>query len=423
MGGCGASNKYSWLAAPAGCFAGTAEGLSYSHVLATSKSAPETRASREANFGTASHVLAASASSLSRAAMPAITRVANHGLATSLAEPTRWKISRVARRSRAASRHCSQEAMWVRSAGDKTSLNSSTLAASGRTAAESSSRSCNFLHSSSLFFSRFHIPASLLFLPSPSISALLCLAYHPAPRPNKPDLHRIAIQTQDFSNFVDGKPFHFFQDQHEPVPFIQSLQQALDAFPGFDPLADVRPRILFFPRCNHQSGLFLAQIRLVHQGPNLFLSQHAPALIHRDLIQPGAECRSLIKPLQREVGLNENLLRDVFHVLAPSQYSTCHRKHAVLVPPDKLFKRLLVLSLRATNQFTVVRRGGGLRAVPLGGCHHRGWVERLHFWDARHRDLVTAIVSGLPEPASYVAFQYRSLFACFLSYRHVTMPA
>src|SRR6266436_5239799 len=333
MGGCGASNRYSWLAAAAGCFAGTVEGLSYSHVLATSKSAPEAKASREANFGTASHVLAASASSLSRAAMPAITRVANHGLAISLAEPTPWKISRVARRSRAASRHCSQEAMWVRSAGDKTSLNSSTLAASGRTAAESSSRSCNFLHSSSLFFSRFHIPASLLLLPSPSISALLCLAYHPAPRPKKPDLHRIAIQTQDFSNFVDGKPFHFFQYQHQPVPFIQSLQQALDALAGFDPLADIRSRILFFPGRDDQSGLFLAQIGFVHQGPNLFLSQHVPALIHRDLIEPSAECRSLIKSLQRKISLNKNLLGDIFHILAPPQDSTRNRKYTVLMPP------------------------------------------------------------------------------------------
>src|SRR6267143_6112505 len=161
MGGCGASNKYSWLAAAAGCFAGTVEGLSYSHVLATSKSAPEARANREANFGTAIHVLAASASFLSRATMPAITRVANHGLAISVVEPTPSKISRVVRRSHAAPRHFSQEAMWARSAGDKTSLNASTLAAEGRTAAASSIESCNFVHSSSLFFSRFHIPASL----------------------------------------------------------------------------------------------------------------------------------------------------------------------------------------------------------------------------------------------------------------------
>src|SRR5216683_1623757 len=273
MGGCGASNKYSWLAAPAGCLAGTAEGLSYSHVLATSKSAPETRASREANFGTASHVLATSASSLSRAAMPAITRVANHGLATSLAEPTRWKISRVARRSRAASRHCSQEAMWVRSAGDKTSLNSSTLAASGRTAAESSSKSCNFLHSSSLFFSRFHIPASSPLLLSSSISALLCQAYHFAPGPKESHLHRIAVQIQYFRNLLDREPFHFFQDQHQPVPFIQSFHQPLHALPRFELLADIRSGVLFFPRGDYLPGLFLAQIGLVHQGANLLLSQ------------------------------------------------------------------------------------------------------------------------------------------------------
>src|SRR5882762_382088 len=160
MGGCGASNRYSWLAA-AGCFAGTAEGLSYNQVLVRSKRAPDAIASREANFGTAIQVLAASVNYLSRAAMAAITRVANQGLAISVVEPTPLKISRVARRSHAAPRHFSQEAMWARSAEDKASLKASTLVAAGRTAAACSIESINFLHSSPLFFSRFHIPASL----------------------------------------------------------------------------------------------------------------------------------------------------------------------------------------------------------------------------------------------------------------------
>src|SRR6266403_65579 len=422
MGGCGASNRYSWLAA-AGCFAGTVEGLSYSHVLATSKSAPEAKASREANFGTASHVLAASASSLSRAAMPAKTRVANHGLAISVAEPTPLKISRVARRSCAASRHFSQEARWARSAGDKTSLNVSTLAAAGRTAAASSIESCNFVHSSSLVFSRFHIPASLPLLPSQSISALLGQADHPTPRPEESNLDRVPIQTQNFSNLLDGKPFHFFQYQHQPVPLIQSFQQALHVLPGFEPLADIRPRVLFVPGCDHLPGLFLAQIGLVHQGPHFLLPQQVPTFIHRDLIQPGAECRSLVKFLQREIRFNENLLRDIFHVLAPSQYSSCYGKHPVLVPPDKLLKRFLVLSLRLSNQFAVRRCADRLGSMPPCGSRSRGRVERLHFWDACHRDLVTPNVSGLPGTASYSAIHYRSLFACFPSYRHVTIPA
>src|SRR6266513_3672374 len=101
MGACGASKRYSWFAAAAGWFAGVVKGLSYNHVLATSKRAPEATASREANLGTASHVLATSNNSLSRAAIAAITRFANHGLGISLVEPTPLKISRVARRMRA----------------------------------------------------------------------------------------------------------------------------------------------------------------------------------------------------------------------------------------------------------------------------------------------------------------------------------
>src|ERR1700682_73543 len=397
---CAANVLASWFGV------GTGTGLSYNHVLATSKRAPEAMANREANFGTASQVLATSDSSLSRAATAAMTRFANHGLATSPAEASPLKISRLARISSAASLQVPQAAMWARCAAGHASLNCSTRTASGRPSAETSSKSCNFLHSSSRFFSRFHIPASSLLLPSFSISALLCLAHHPAPGPKESDLHRIAIQIQDFRDLLDRKPFYFFQDQHQPVPFIQSFQQPLHALPRFDLLADIRPGVHFFPRRNDLPGLLLAQIGLVHQGSNLLLSQQVPALIHRDLIEPGAERRSLIKSLQREIRLNKNLLGDIFHVLAPSQYPACHCKHPVLMTPDKLLKRLLVLLLRAANQLAVVRRAGGLVGAPPCGSHRRGRVQRLHFWDARHRVLVTAIIiSGLPEPASYVSLR------------------
>src|ERR1700687_3293448 len=273
MGGCGDSKRYSWLAVAAGCLAGALYGLSYNHVLATSKRAPEAMANREANFGTASQVFATSDSSLSRAAMAAMTRFANHGLTICEVEAIPLKISRVARRSCVASRHFPQAAMWLRWGAGHASLNCSALTASGSTAAESSSKSCNFLHSSSRFFSRFHIPASSLLLPSSfSISALLCLANHPAPGPKESNLHRIAIQIQDFRNLLDRKPFHFFQDQHQPVPFIQSFQQPLHALPRVDLLADIRPGVHFFPRRNDLPGLLLAQIGLVHQGSNFLFS-------------------------------------------------------------------------------------------------------------------------------------------------------
>src|ERR1700693_4905784 len=138
-------------------------------------------------------------------------------------------------------------AACVRCADGQAALNSSTRTTSGRAAADSSSKSCNFLHSSVLFFSRFHIPASLLLLPWSSISALLRLAYHPAPGPKEPHFHRISIQIQNFRDLLDRKPFHFFQDQHKPVPFIQSFQKLLHALPRSDPLADIRPGVLFFP--------------------------------------------------------------------------------------------------------------------------------------------------------------------------------
>src|SRR5258706_5068844 len=404
-GGAGPSNRYSVEDAAVGGFSGAPTGFSNSQVLPASSTTADTHASREAYRGNALQRLAGRASSLSRMRIAPITPAANHGPACSAREATPLKISRVARISCAASWQVSQAAMWLRCAAGHPSLNCSTRTASGRAAAESSSKFSDFQHSSLRFFSRFHIPASSLLLPSFSISALLCLAYHPAPGSKKSNLHRIAVQIQNFRNLLDRKPFHFFQDQHQPVPFIQSFQQPLHALPGFDLLADIRPGVHFFPRRNDLPGLFLAQIGLVHQGSNLLLSQQVPALIHRDLIKPGAECRSLIKSLQREIRLNKNLLSDIFHVLAPSQNPACHCKHAALMTPDKFLKRLLVLLLRAANQLAVVCRAGGLGSTPPRSSHRGGPGQRLHFWGARHRVLVTAIISGLLEPASYVSLR------------------
>src|SRR6267378_517379 len=422
IGGAGASNRYSVEDAAVGGFSGAATGFSNSQVLPASSTTADTHASREAYRGNALQRLAGRASSLSRMRIAPITPAANHGPACSAREATPLKISRVARISCAASWQVSQAAMWLRCAAGHPSLNCSTRTASGRAAAESSSKFCDFQHSSR-FFSRFHIPASSLLLPSFSISALLCLAYHPAPGSKKSNLHRIAVQIQNFRNLLDRKPFHFFQDQHQPVPFIQSFQQPLHALPRCDALTDIRPGVLFFPCRHDHPGLFLAQIGFVHQGSNLFFPQQVPALIHRDLIKPGAECRSLIKSLQREIRFNKNLLGDIFHVLAPSQDTARHCKYAVLMTPHQFLKRLLVLSLRPANQFAVGRRasklGGARRYVP----HRGGQVERLHFWDARHRFLVTAIISGLPEPASFVSLRRPENFACFASYSYGIIPS
>src|SRR5260370_12364204 len=94
MGG-GASKSDSCAASVLACRFGAGSGLPYNQVLASSKRAPDAMASREANFGTTIHVLATSENSLSRATMAAMTRVANHGLGVSAAEPTPLKISRL----------------------------------------------------------------------------------------------------------------------------------------------------------------------------------------------------------------------------------------------------------------------------------------------------------------------------------------
>src|SRR6266849_1479618 len=272
MGGV-ASNSDSCAANVLGCELGAETGRSYSHVLPASNTIAETHASREAYRGTAPQRLAGRASSRSRARIAPITPAANPGPAWPVLEATPLKISRVARRSCAASWQFLQAATCLRCAAGQASLSCSMRTASGRAAAESSSKSCNFLHASSLFFSRFHIPASSLLLLSSSISTLLCLACHPATGPKESDLHRIAVQIQNLSDLLNGEPFHFFQDEHQPVPLIQSFQQPLHVLPRFHLLADIRSGISFFPRRDDLSSLFLAQIRLVHQGPNLLLSQ------------------------------------------------------------------------------------------------------------------------------------------------------
>src|SRR5260370_7931263 len=160
------------------------------------------------------------------------------------------------------------------------------LTASGRTAAESSSRSRTFLHSSSLFFSRFHIPASLLPLLSSSIATFICLAYHPRPCTKKSHLHRVAIQLHNFRDLLDGKPFHLFQDKHQPVPFIQSFQKPLHVLSRFQLLAGVWSGVFFFPRGHDLSTLFLAQIGSIHQRPTFLLPHSAPAHTPLHLIQP-----------------------------------------------------------------------------------------------------------------------------------------
>src|SRR6266849_2668959 len=122
MGG-GASNSDSRAANVLACELGAETGLSYSHMLPASKTIAETQTSREAYRGTAPQRLAGRANSCSRARIAPITPAANHGPACPAREATPLKISRVARRSCAASRQLAQAATWRRCAAGHDSLN------------------------------------------------------------------------------------------------------------------------------------------------------------------------------------------------------------------------------------------------------------------------------------------------------------
>src|SRR5882724_6857934 len=357
----------------------------------------DAHASREANRGTMLQALAGKATSRSRAAIADSTRFANHGPPSSAGEPAPNNSSRVASRSCRASRHLLQSAKCARPSPGKLSTSFSILATS-TSAAELSSKSCSRSHSSLLRFNRFR-----MLPPCRSIPALLCQHYHPPSRAEKPHLYGVGIQFQQLRNLFNRKPFHFLQNQHQPVSLIQSFQQSLHALPRFEPFADVRRLAPLFLRSLDHPRLFLAQIRFVNQGPHLLFPQQVPALIHRDLIKPGTERRPLVKPLQRKIRLHEHLLRNVFHVFAPSQDPAGHRKHPVLVAPNQLFKRLLVLRLRPPDQFPVVRLSCRLENTPFGCRRRNGRAERLYFWDACHRHLVTAIIPRLPECAPSVS--------------------
>src|SRR5260370_42408001 len=110
-------------------------------------------------------------------------------------------------------------------------------------------------------------------------------------------------------------------------------------------------------------------------------------------MQPGAKGGPAIKSLQREICLDKNLLGDIFHVLAFSQNPACHGKHPVLMAPDKLLKRLFVLTLRPADQFAVVRPASRLGATPLRG-ERRG--ERPPLLDGRAKLSVSRSLLRLP---------------------------
>src|SRR6266850_1873080 len=174
----------------------------------------DAHASREANRGTMLQALAGKASSRSRAAIADSTRFANHGPPSSAGATAPNNSSRVASKSCRASRHLLQSAKCARPSPGKLSTSFSILATS-TSAAELSSKSCSRSHWSLLRFNRFR-----MLPPCRSIPALLCQHYHPPSRAEKPHLYGVGIQFQQLRNLFNRKPFHFLQNQHQPVSVL-----------------------------------------------------------------------------------------------------------------------------------------------------------------------------------------------------------
>ena len=247
-----------------------------------------------------------------------------------------------------------------------------------------------------------------------SVSSLSRPVHDAPPRPEEPHLHRVRIQIQDLGNLFNRESFHLFQDQHQPVPLIQSIEQPFQALPRLQPIADIRLVFALLRGTDHLPSLLLAQVRFVHQRPDLPLSQHVPAFVDRDLVQPGSECRSLIKPLQRKVRFHEDLLRDVFYVLAPPDDPSGYSKYAMLMPPNQLLKRFLILMLSPPHQFAVVSRVRWTGNTSSSGLRRGKRLQGPCFWDACHGFLVTVSISGLPCLAPLVSFRPPEIFSLLL---------
>lgn len=123
-------------------------------------------------------------------------------------------------------------------------------------------------------------------------------------------------------------------------------------------------------------------IRFVGQGPDFLLSQIIPALVDRDLIEPGGEGRAHVKTLERDVDLHKNLLDDIFDVFATAQNAVDQAKDALLMAADQLLEFGFAALLGRTHQFavaigprtTIQRHRNCLRT----GCHI--------LWDVGHTD-------------------------------------
>jgi transcriptional regulator with XRE-family HTH domain len=86
----------------------------------------------------------------------------------------------------------------------------------------------------------------------------------------------------------------------------------------------------------------------------------------------------------------------------------------MLMPPDKLLKRALILPLSPAHQFSVVSGARGLRNTASPGLRRGRRLQVPCFWDACHGFLVTVSISGLPGLAPLVSLCPLGIFPLLL---------
>src|SRR5216684_34929 len=104
------------------------------------------------------------------------------------------------------------------------------------------------------------------------VLALAHLIYDATPSTEQANFYGVRVQVQNFSNFLDGKSFYLFQDQHHTVAFIQALQQILHLLLGLEFVRNILGAAIQTFGSAELLDLLFAEVRFIQKRPNLFLS-------------------------------------------------------------------------------------------------------------------------------------------------------
>ena len=130
------------------------------------------------------------------------------------------------------------------------------------------------------------------------------------------------------------------------------------------------------------------RFRLVNEGADFLLAQVVPALVHRDLVEPGGEGRTQVKALERDEDLEANLLGDILNILPPPQNRAYQSENALLVATNELLEGGLSSILGQSYEVSL------FGPSPAGERNCNGGGAGCHvFWDVRHRIQVTWKIS------------------------------